>query len=407
MRNSEKPSDGMTYFPFGQPSNFSFPTGVPPCPSLFWIKTELRLFLPNRKLMKSYSFILYLTVLCLLFTACQKEDLEDLTQTETEAYPEVMAEADDTGIETLLANMAPRTNKTMSLSDVTLTPHFQSWLSANGYGSYNFSNPNIDGDSYGGKPSANSPVNQQPVIFIHGNSDKAVGSIGTTQSGWTGSINHFTSQGYTEAELYAITWGDANPLLSANQTHSKPVLTRLRAFVEAVIAYTGAQKVDIVTHSMGVTLMRKVIEGGTTYDPNNGGYYNLGPSLSASVDGFVGIAGANKGLTNCYPYPSYLTPTCDDETGLYPGYLWWGFVTGVSDILYDINTTSGYEGDYRYSIWSPNDVIVGYGCQVYGSNTCHIPGQTGSKSEPLRGHFGLKDYTGSVQYGMVVNHVIN
>lgn len=348
-------------------------------------------------------YMILCALLSLMLSACQKEDIGSMER-EVAVLPEV--EEDGTGIPTLMSYMAPRTTqKTTSLAGITITPHFQSWLTANGYGGYNFSNPNIDGDSYGGKASNSTPVNRQPVIFIHGNSDKAVGYLGTTMSGWTGSLNHFHGEGYTEAELYAVTWGDANPLFSANQTHSKPVLTRLRAFVEAVIDYTGASKVDIVTHSMGVTLMRKVIEGGTTYDPNFGSY-NLGPSLSNKVDAFVGIAGANQGLTNCYPYPSYTTPTCDDETGLYPGYLFWGSVFGKSTILQDINSSSGYEGDYRYSIYSTNDVIVGYGCLVYGVNTCYIPGQTGTKNIPSRGHFGLKDYTSSTQYSMVVDHVI-
>lgn len=347
--------------------------------------------------------LFYILLSLLVLSACQQDELADI---ESDAAEAPAIQGDETGIETLLSYMQPRSAKTLGLSDITITPHFDNWLTANGYGSYDFSDASIDGDSYGGKANGSTPVNKQPVIFIHGNSDKAVGYLGTTQSGWTGSLNHFHGQGYSEAELYAVTWGDANPLLSASQTHSKPVLQRLRAFVEAVIAYTGASKVDIVTHSMGVTLMRKVIEGGTTSDPSNGGTYNLGPSLSSKVDAFVGIAGANRGLTNCYPYPSYLTATCDDETGLYPGYLWWGSVFGQSDILQDMNSSSGYEGSYRYSIWSSNDAIVGYGCIVYGGNTCHIPGQTGSKNHSTYGHFGLKDYTGATQYSMVVSHVV-
>ncbi len=291
-------------------------------------------------------------------------------------------------------------------NNATLSQHFQNWLNANGYGSYNFSRSDITGDSYGGKTNNSTPVNKQPVIFIHGNSDKAVGNV-YGQSGWTNSLNYFLDQGYTQAELYAITWGDANPLSSAGNYHSKEYVTRVRAFIEAVLGYTGASKVDIVSHSMGVTLCRKAVKGGYGYDPNDGGSYYIGAALTSSVDAFVGIAGANRGLTNCYYASS--TPTCDDVNGFYPGYLWgWYGPYGVSDYLADLNASSAYEGSYRYSIWSGVDQIVGYGCIVYGQNTCKIPGQTGQKayySAPY-GHFNLKDLTEAVQYEMVVNHTI-
>jgi len=36
----------------------------------------------------------------------------------------------------------------------------------------------------------------------------------------------------------------------------------LRAFTEAVLNYTGAEKINVISHSMGVTLSRRVIKGG-------------------------------------------------------------------------------------------------------------------------------------------------
>ncbi len=47
------------------------------------------------------------------------------------------------------------------------------------------------------------------MIFIHGNSDIAVGD-GYWQVGWTSSIEYFLSMGYTKGELYTTTWGDAD-----------------------------------------------------------------------------------------------------------------------------------------------------------------------------------------------------
>ncbi|WP_452227278.1 lipase family protein [Lacinutrix cladophorae] len=287
-----------------------------------------------------------------------------------------------------------------------ITNDFQSWLQSNGYGNYDFLRNDLIGGSFGGKINSTDQVVNQPVIFIHGNSDKALGDV-FGQSGWTDSRDYFVSQGYTNAELYGFTWGPADAYQSGSQYHSYAYLTQIRAFIQAVKTYTGASKVDVISHSMGVTLGRKAIKGGSGYDAAVGNY-NLGSSLTSSVDAFVGIAGANQGLVSCYQVNG-ATATCDNDNGLYPGYLWWGYGPyGVSDYLVDINSTTNYEGAYTYSIWSTADQIIGYGNLVYGQYTSRIPGQNGEKtySSSPYGHFNLKDMTEAVQYQMVKNHNI-
>ncbi len=293
-----------------------------------------------------------------------------------------------------------------SLSAPTgLTSDFQNWLNSNGYSTFDFMRNDITTGSFGGRILSTDVISRQPVVFIHGNSDKALGTM-FGQSGWTASRDYFLSNGYTNAELYGFTWGDANAMASANQDHSYKTLSHIRAFIEAVKSYTGATKVDVVTHSMGVTLARKAILGGTG-DDSVVGVYDLGDPISDCVDTFVGIAGANRGLVSCYQCAGSVA-TCSNSNGLYPGYLMWGMGPfGVSDILQNINSTSGYEGDKVYTIWSTVDEVIGYGCVVYGSYTTRIPGQDGEKvfrSVPY-GHFNVKDKTCSVQYNMVVNHV--
>ena len=289
----------------------------------------------------------------------------------------------------------------------TITPDFQNWLNANGYGAYNFARTELGSNgSYGGKLSAGDTVINQPVIFIHGNSDAALGA-GTGLTGWTASINYFATQGYKSSEMYAMTWGDANPYLSAYQYHSKPNLQAIRAFIQAVKAYTGAAKVDIVTHSMGVTLARKAILGGSANDAANGGSYNLGSPLTSSVDTFVGIAGANWGLVSCYQTGGS-TPTCASTNGLYPGYAAWSpYPFGLSNILYDLNSAgSHYEAANVYTIWSTVDEVIGYGDVVYGRYTSQIPGQNGEKRYTAipYGHINSKDLTGYYQWRMVKFH---
>lgn len=289
-----------------------------------------------------------------------------------------------------------------------LSSDFRNWLNANGYSSYGFQRTDVPGGSYGGRAYAGQAVVNHPVIFIHGNSDSAIG-YSSVYTGWRSSIEYFKSQGYTSAELYATTWGPANAAYASQQYHSKAYLTRIRAFIQAVKAYTGATKVDIVTHSMGVTLARKAIKGGTGNDAAAGGSYNLGSALTSWVDTFVGIAGANRGLVACY-MSGPTTPTCGSTNGFYPGYMI-GFSGpyGVSAFLVDLAATSHYEGSYVYTIWSSADEVIGYGTIVYGQSTCRIPAQNGEKtfSGYPYGHIGSKDQTPYWQWRMVKYHATN
>ncbi|MCC6551704.1 MAG: lipase [Polyangiaceae bacterium] len=292
-------------------------------------------------------------------------------------------------------------------STAGFTPHFQQWLTANGYDQYNLVRSDLVGGSYGGKASGADTVVNQPVIFVHGNSDKAVGSS-PGQTGWNASIDYFISKGYKTSELYATTWGPADMSLSPYQYHSKTYVMKIRKLIEAVKAYTGASKVDVIAHSMGVTLARKAIKGGSASDALEGGSYSVGPAITSWIDTFVGIAGANRGLTSCY-LSGPTTYTCGSTNGLYPGVLGMFGVYGRSAYLDDLLATSGYEGSYRYTIHSTVDEVIGYGGLVYGEYTARIPGQTGEvmfTSVPY-GHFNSKDLTGYNQWRMVKYHATN
>ena len=328
--------------------------------------------------------------LCLVITSCGNEEIVTPNFVENELTGESLLEGKGSA------------NSRINASTSQLTSHFKNWLQSNGYGSYNFAGGS--GKSYGGKTSSSDPVNNHPVIFIHGNGDKAVGTV-TGQTGWTSSIDYFLTKGYRSSELYAITWGPASLTQTPYQYHSRAYIDRIRKFIQAVKAYTGASRVDVIGHSMGVTLARKAIKGGTAYDQAIGGYYNVGSRLSY-VDTFVGIAGANYGLTSCY-YSGTSIPTCSDRNGFYPGYLYFGAGPyNVSDFLVDLNNNTSKEGSYVYSIWSTVDEVIGGGTLVYGKRTCQIPRQNGEKkftSYPY-GHFGVKDRTGYYQWRMVKYH---
>lgn len=263
------------------------------------------------------------------------------------------------------------------------TADFETFLNAE-YGAFDFTLA----PGYGGRESGDTDApTQDPVVFVHGNADQAVGG---TLGGWSNVITGLQTAGYTSRELYAFTWGPAELAGVSAQYHSREHLTRTRAFILAVLEYTGAERVDIISHSMGVTLARKAVVGGAGFDRLAGGAYDLGESLGERVDAFVGIAGANWGLVSCW-YTGPTTPTCGATNGFYPGRSFGFVVYGRSAFLEDLNRDVERPGARIFSLWSPDDNIVGFGGVVWGRFTSQIPTQDGEVRLDDVGHFALRD----------------
>uniref|UniRef100_A0A914UKQ4 Lipase n=1 Tax=Plectus sambesii TaxID=2011161 RepID=A0A914UKQ4_9BILA len=300
----------------------------------------------------------------------------------------------------------------------TITPDFQTWLSNNGYSGDNFARAELGTwGSTGGKISPNQAISHQPVIFIHGNSDCALlSNRGPYATGWTNSVRYFSNQGYSSAELYATTWGDVNSANAASRTHDCATVQRLRRFVEAVLAYTKAPKVDIISHSMGVTLGRKVVKGGSIHAKD--GTCNIGSSLASQVDTFLGLAGGNYGLCVCEGTSAVLEATCNKDNGYWPGdecgfnYLDCGLAplpfpcSGVtySSYLTELNGDPTKEGDFVFSAWSFADDVILFGDNVWDQKTSLIPKSNGHKEYTDKTHMETKETTAADQYNAVVNH---
>ncbi len=257
--------------------------------------------------------------------------------------------------------------------------------------------------NFGGKENPEEQISHFPVIFLHGNSDKAIGIIGKYQSGWNNSIKYFLEKGYKLSELYGFTWGDASVAKAVFQTHSKINLIAVRSFIEIVLEYTQAKKVNIIAHSMGVTLARRAILGGKCFDPEYG-YYELGIPLTNFIHTFVGIAGGNLGLESCKKWSKFF-PTCNKFTGFYPGEYdsATGKITNLSQVLKEMLLPEKFEGERVFSIWSPYDEVVKNEGLVYNRLTCQIPNQDGEIVfySSKMSHFNLKVKTFKEQLELI------
>jgi hypothetical protein len=270
-----------------------------------------------------------------------------------------------------------------SLDDGHLTPHFQAWLEEHSSYSMDLARLDLDGGSFGGKITDNETLHHRPIVFVHGNSDRALGGV---LNGWTEARTYLLNQGYTSAELYATTYGPADPLYVSDYRHDTNTLRHLRQFIEAVLEYTNAPQIDIIAFSLGVTLSRKVILGGGFTDASENSI-QLGAPLTDQIHTFVGIAGANQGLSSCYTAP---TATCSAVDGLYPGTVFGFEVINQSSILQNINRTSGYEGLHRISVWTPTDEVIGWNGIVWGQNTSLIPEHSAEVRIENETHLRLK-----------------
>jgi len=188
--------------------------------------------------------------------------------------------------------------------------------------------------------------------------------------------------------------------MNANtRDHDAETLTYLRKFTEAVLAYTGAAKVDMIGHSMGVTLGRRVVKGGNVVSSK----VDLGASLVPYVDTFLGLAGANLGLVSCGNMMKDFYDTCNDKTGFYPGT---AHNVKLSAYLQELNVDTQKEGEYVVSALSTKDDLIMYGDKVFGFYTSQWPTEQDTKIYDTKAytHIGMRDMTVDLQYNAIVNH---
>jgi pimeloyl-ACP methyl ester carboxylesterase len=142
---------------------------------------------------------------------------------------------------------------------------------------------------------AQGSVRRVPVIFLHGNNDTPFPTSCNPYGNVHNFAQFFAQNGYQPSELWALGYqGDQCDLLEDETLRSgiahstAAAVPLLRAFVHAVLRYTHARQVDIVAHSLGVTVAREWMLQDKAYD---------------IVDALVAVDGPNHGITDCSPSP--------------------------------------------------------------------------------------------------------
>lgn len=89
------------------------------------------------------------------------------------------------------------------------------------------------------------PLNKTPIILVHGN--------GANSDTFIRLAKLFYEAGYSRQEIWAFSYLGYPSILQNLNPHEENV-EDLNQFVQAVLNYTGAKKVSLITHSLGVTL---------------------------------------------------------------------------------------------------------------------------------------------------------
>ena len=139
-------------------------------------------------------------------------------------------------------------------------------------------------------------VERVPVIFLHGNNDTPFATACNPFGRMQAFAQSFLDNGYRPSELWGLGYqGDQCDLSQDNTFRSgishttAAAVPILRQFVKAVLDFTGAKRVDIVAHSLGVTIARE---------------WMLQDNAYRKVRALVAIDGPNHGIVDCSPDPA-------------------------------------------------------------------------------------------------------
>lgn len=148
------------------------------------------------------------------------------------------------------------------------------------------------GDYEGAEACPDGHVARTPVVFVHGTSEDAFVAWRNSAANDLTTVDvrrEFLDAGWCPGELWAVSYTGARGYYTYNDANAEEV----HDFIQAVLEYTGAEQVDVVAHSLGVTVVRKAVRNHIHEDP-----------ATSWMRRFVAIGGANHGSTVCRGYGS-------------------------------------------------------------------------------------------------------
>jgi triacylglycerol lipase len=203
------------------------------------------------------------------------------------------------------------------------------------------------------------------AVLVHGNA----GSPGDFDNTYV----ELRARGYSDAQIRLPDWGSKT--CPACNDHSGSEETPVASALNAAIASSCTGKIDVIGHSMGVTLAAREI---------------VKLNLSAKVDTFVGIAGGYRGLYTCGIYPfNVATSTCGSN-GLSIG----------SPLLNGIYAKRLATREYSIKSYIDEIVCATGTCLVYGVHSSSIAGENASYTYPYY-HYQLLWFTAIQQADLI------
>ena len=204
------------------------------------------------------------------------------------------------------------------------------------------------------------------IVLVHGNTG--------SPSHWNNTVSTLKSRGYLVSQLFLPNWGSKTN--AGSNDHGSVNTTVVKTSLQSAASSSCTGKIDVIGHSMGVTLAMKAI--------NELAY-------AGRINSFVSVAGAQHGLNSCGVYPfNIASATC-----------------GANGLSIDSPLIKSVRGKryatQMYSIKSWIDEIVCIGsCYVYGSHTSNVDMQNATYDYAL-GHFGLVTSTTFLQSDLLMN----